>query len=305
MARLKDIYVKSYDFTGVTGGLYTIGIVPLTGAYSFSLQFNHDLPGSQTSRLYTGVAAQAQIGDILYTAEGRSSASDAISVELISDVTAPDPITIDLNAATNAVVIHTDSSAGGYDATTVANAVNGTPVVNDVISAAVNGTALNVQQPGFAYLAGGIDSGVDLTTNSFLIPNHPYVTDLPVQIDINAGGPPTPLALLTTYYVIALDQNNIQFAAAPGGAPIVLTYQGTPGEFLTVIPDIGPGSGDVFINASNDGVNWAAVLGPIGYAAAGTTLGSVPDLSYKYLQIQISVTADTIGDLELLVKGYD
>lgn len=79
----------------------------------------------------------------------------------------------------------------------------------------------------------------DATADVLELEGHGLAADDALSFQVDAGGVlPAPLAIGTTYYAKALDEDHFQVAATPGGPAIDLTNVGTA-PFSLVVP-IGP-----------------------------------------------------------------
>lgn len=140
------------------------------------------------------------------------------------------------------------------------------------------------------------DSNVNTSTDRITITGHGLVTGLKVTLTVT-GTLPSPLAVLTNYYVIAVDSNTISLATslanALAGTAINLTTAGSSGVAVVVVP----ASLDCFVsvNKSNDGLNWLPAFFGLQIVASGTDMLEEPDVDYRYLKLNKEVNGGSVS----------
>jgi hypothetical protein len=153
------------------------------------------------------------------------------------------------------------------------------------------------------FSAAAIDSSTDIFASTD--PTHPsqfhkvahgFVTGLKVQVATTTALP-TPLLILTNYFVIKIDANYFQLASslsnAVAGTQIALSDVGTGTQTVTAVALAGA---SVTFQKSNDGSNWVNIQSATSITVDGSVLLVQPDVSYRYFK---AVKALTSGDFTL------
>lgn len=179
--------------------------------------------------------------------------------------------------------------------------------VNYVITAST--PSLVVTNGGYF---GGANPATTVGSSVINIPGHGYTTGLEVWQSTSSGVRLVPLNWGTTYYVIAIDANNIALALTSTGAvagnAITILSSSTlaAGVSYALNPLTLAGNSSFKWQASNDGLNWTDLATPAPYSI-GTNFvfpstSTVVDFGdVDYLQIRLNVTAPTAGGLGLKV----
>lgn len=191
-----------------------------------------------------GVASSLIVQDITYTAVTRGVDGDDIEIEYVEGVA--------LAVAVLGTVITVTLETGVSDATAVKAAVDALPAAAALVTTAISGTASDVQvAEASTPLAGGVDSNVDATADTFTLTGHIFNTGLKIALT-SSGTLPTGLSA-TDYYVIVVDANTIQLAStlanAEAGTPVLFTSQGQSGSTITFTP--GNLAGTIKVQGSN------------------------------------------------------
>jgi hypothetical protein len=140
-------------------------------------------------------------------------------------------------------------------------------------------------------------TAVNTGTSQVTITSHGFATGLAVTLT-TTGTLPTGLSLATTYYLIVIDANTVQFASnlanALAGTAITLSAQGSGNDTVVVTALAG---GNVKIQSSCDKVNWQDIPSS---TQAVTVTGSVQwpgsFANFPYMRL---VTAITSGQLNI------
>lgn len=159
---------------------------------------------------------------------------------------------------------------------------------------------------------GGTNASYTLNSPVINIPNHGYTTGLKVWQSTGTGTQLLPLVYGTTYYVIAVDANNIQLAitstGAVAGLGITITSSSTvtTANTFTLNPSVIAGNVSWKWQVSNDGASWSDLVTPSSYTVgtnyvypSTATVVDFGDVDYQFLRM--NVVAPTAGALKLKV----
>ncbi len=138
------------------------------------------------------------------------------------------------------------------------------------------------------------------------MPAHGYPTGTKGQLT-TTGTLPSGLSLATDYWIIAVDADNVKFAAnladAEAGTAIDILGQGTDGAVHTFTP-VALSSGQMRHMKSNDGVSWANIASPTALTADGVLTLDQSPYNYKYWKVGLSCSDGSVsGVCKVFVKG--
>jgi hypothetical protein len=136
--------------------------------------------------------------------------------------------------------------------------------------------------------------------------NHGFVTGLKVQI-ATSSALPTPLLVLTDYYVIKIDSDYFQLAAsasdALAGSEIELDNVGTGNQTVTAVA---LASASIKLEKSNDGTNWNDEGSATNITVSATVFLEKVDPSAKYMRIRAAITSGAMAISSTIIgKGLD
>jgi hypothetical protein len=221
-------------------------------------------------------------------------------------------------AASIAAAINASASLSSIVvATNTANIVNTTSTAVGTLS---NYTTTSSTPAAIAALhatyVGGQNSSFAINSPTIFIASHGYVTGIPVLLSTGGAAAPSPLANQTTYYVIAVDANDIQLATtsarAQSGLYVTITSSSTTGPHTyTLTPSTITGTAGLQWQVSNDCVNYTnytttllgVAVSSLTFATPYTASATTWDLGpVNYECIRAALTGPSTGGWALQLK---
>lgn len=213
-------------------------------------------------------------------------------------------------------------------ATNLAAAINARAGLNALVTATPSGAAVNLVSKAAgatyalsttnpaaasvsaAFTYGAVAPSWVLNSSEINVPNHGFVTGLPVLYSVGSGAPAiTGLTSQTTYYVGVLDVNDVALASsrsnAAAGTFIALASSSTLTAAKTYnLSPLAFSAGSAGFNweVSNDGTNWTLLnVSSLNYTSPGSEAWSFGAVPFKYLGLNL--TAPTAGALTIQVNA--
>ncbi len=170
--------------------------------------------------------------------------------------------------------------------------------------------------PGHATLTGGANSSFTINSPVIVITSHGYSTGVGVLLSTGGAAAPTPLVNQTTYYVIAVDANDIELAltstGAVAGTYITLTSSSTTGPHTTTLTPLAiSGTSSFKWQVSNDCVTYQDFTTTAGGVAVSSVTFASPYTPFvtnwdfgpvNYQCIQAAVVGPTTGAVNLQIR---
>jgi len=146
---------------------------------------------------------------------------------------------------------------------------------------------------------------VNVPTDNINIVAHGFTTGLKVQAS-STGTLPSGLVVLTDYFVIVIDADNVKLASslanAQSGTPLLINSQGTGTHTLTPSP---LKSGTVQLQSSNDNENFVNIDDMrLEISAGGSTLFNFTKPAYRFLKYNFTPFSGSLN-LGVILNGYD
>lgn len=268
--------------------------------YGITLNIDVDTPAAVT--FDSGVASSLVVQDLTYTAVDRGVGGDAITIAYTGGATAGAEV---VSVAGNAISIQIEN--GVSTATQIKTAFDLVAAATALASVAVSGVGANAQNTAAATpLAGGVDPEVDTATEYLSIPSHGLTTGLKGQLT-TTGTLPAGLALATDYFVIVVDDDNIQLASslnnALAGTAINITSQGASGSVNTFTATAIAG-GTYKVQVSIDGDTYVDLAAATNITADVKVFLDEVDPLYNWIKLVYTLTAGRVSVEErVVVKG--
>lgn len=135
------------------------------------------------------------------------------------------------------------------------------------------------------------DTDVNVPDSEVTLTAHGYTTGLAVTLTTD-GTLPDPLVVLTTYYIIVVDANTVQFATsyanALAGTEIVLIDAGGVGDAQAVVPTALAGT--MTIQKSLDATTWVDTTMTEAFTATESVWWDSAEVWYSYFRLKFAVT---------------
>lgn len=192
-------------------------------------------------------------------------------------------------------------------------AINITSTINNANYAVTSSTPAAMSAPAPGALSGGSAASTTIGSQTIAITAHRFTTPLSVLLTTAAAistALPTPLLDQTTYYVIALNPNQIALATTSArallglGAVITSSSAQATADLFTLSPLIFTKTSTMTWQTSNDGTNWVSSATFTSTTATGATdnLYDFGFLNMRYLRLDVK-PPDT-GAINLTVPVY-
>ncbi len=215
----------------------------------------------------------------------------------------------------NAISISFES--GVTDADAIKVAFDLVPAAVALATLTVSGTGSDPQTAPVAAapLAGGVDSGVDVTGNELTSAAHGMATGRVVRVT-TGGTLPAPLLVATDYYVISTGTNTFKLASslvnAQAGTAIDLTTQGSSGATFAFTPTALAGATYTLEYTNNTSQNPLETkqADPLFTAVAitltGTDARAYIECAAQFVRVAIGLTAGQLEGVNVWLshKGF-
>ncbi len=331
--------------TDISGGTDNADIVTaMKSALNALTGFTAAITLTGTTTLIATMVVKAPCADpVIFAADGIAAATGFSGVETTAGVAAQTPTGAAWTAATHKGLadISADTTAAQVAAraetaldaltsitgkiTTDDSAANGTMLLTQIVPGPVtNPVVKDFDDAGAGTITGvqttaGVATEVDITENSVYIPAHGYTTGLKINALTTTGTLPAGVTTATPYYVIVVDEDNIQFAVdqagAAAGTDIDLTNYGATTSVNTV--DITATiAGTVKLQKNNNPPDVTAVWVDLDdlevdngnnsrtLSAAGNVNWALWNVGFRELRALVTITSGAVtADVRIAGKG--